>query len=144
KGQRVLMNYGILDVNQKSQVNTAYQYDHDTFRLTDLTTTRQSDDVLLQDLQYYYDPVGNITHIQDDADIQNVVYFKNKRVEPSADYVYDAIYRLTQAIGREHLGQTGGVSNAPTPQSYNDWSNINLPHPNEGNAMGTYIENFGY
>src|SRR5262249_8678807 len=59
-------------------------------------------------------------------------------------YVYDAIYRLTKATGREHLGQTGGVPNAPTPQSYNDWTNINLPHPNDGNAMGTYTENFGY
>lgn len=144
KGQRLLVNYGILDTTGKSQVSTAYQFDQETFRLTNLTTTRQSDGVLLQDLQYYYDPIGNITHIQDDADIQNVVYFKNKRVEPSADYTYDAIYRLIQARGREHLGQTGGVPNAPTPQSYNDWPNINLPHPNDGNAMGTYLEQFGY
>ncbi len=69
-----------------------------------MLTTRKSDGVSLQDLQYFYDPVGNITHIQDDADIQNVVYFKNKRVEPSADYIYDAIYRLIEATGREQLG----------------------------------------
>jgi RHS repeat-associated protein len=144
KGQRVLIEYGVLDANQKSEVNTTYQYDPETFRLANLTTTRKTDKVLLQDLQYYYDPVGNITHIHDDADIQNVIYFKNRRVEPSADYVYDAIYRLIKATGREHLGQTGDVPNSPTPQSYNDWSNINLPHPNDGNAMGTYIENFDY
>jgi len=144
KGQRVLIEYGILDGNKQSQVNTAYTYDPQVFRLTNLVTTRKSDGVLLQDLLYYYDPVGNITHVRDEADIHNVVYFKNKRVEPSADYVYDATYRLTRATGREHLGQTGGVPNAPLPQSYNDWLSINLPHPNDGNAMGTYIENFGY
>ena len=37
---------------------------------------------------------------------QNVVFFRNQRVEPSADYTYDAIYRLIAATGREHLGQT--------------------------------------
>jgi RHS repeat-associated protein len=137
KGQRTLVEYG-------NGVSTAYTYDTKTFRLIRLLTTRKSDGVSLQDLRYYYDPVGNVTHIQDDADVQNVVYFQNRRVEPSADYTYDAIYRLIQATGREHLGQTGGVANAPTPQSYNDWPNINLPHPNDGNAMGTYAENFSY
>lgn len=142
KGQRITIDYGILDANGNSNVNTAYEYDPETFRLVSLTTTSTSDGTLFQDLLYYYDPVGNITHIQDDA--QDTIYFKNKKVEPSADYLYDAIYRLIKATGREHLGQTGGVPNAPTPQSYNDWPNINLPHPNDGNAMGTYIENFGY
>jgi hypothetical protein len=49
----------------------------------------------VQNLHYTYDPVGNITHIQDDA--QQTIYFRNKRVEPSNDYTYDAIYRLIQA-----------------------------------------------
>ena len=107
-------------------------------------TTRKSDGVSLQDLRYVFDPVGNVSHVQDDADLQNVVYFKNKRVEPSADFTYDAVYQLIGALGREHLGQNGGVPNAPAPQSYNDWGNINLPHPNDGNAMGTYAESFAY
>ena len=132
KGQRMEIDYGM---SGAVQVNTTYQYDTETFRLVNQTSTRMNDGILLQDLQYYYDPVGNITHTQDDADIQNVVYFRNKRVEPSADYVYDAVYNLLKAKGREHLGQI---------PSYNDWSNINLPHPNDGNAMGVYIENFGY
>jgi RHS repeat-associated protein len=135
KAQRTAVAYG-------NGAGTAYTYDVHTFRLTHLVTTRQSDNAQLQDLQYFYDPAGNITHIQDDA--QQTIYFNNQRVEPSADYTYDAIYRLIKAAGREHLGQTGGVPNAPTPQSYNDWTNINLPHPNDGNAMGTYLENFTY
>ncbi|HEV3115357.1 MAG TPA: SpvB/TcaC N-terminal domain-containing protein, partial [Candidatus Binataceae bacterium] len=137
KGQRIEVDFG-------NGAKTAYIYDPKTFRLVNLLTTRKSDGVSLQDLDYFYDPVGNITHIQDDADAQNVVYFSNNRVEPSTDYSYDAIYRLITATGREHLGQIGGVPNTPTPQSYNDWPNINLPHPNDGKAMGTYTENFSY
>ncbi len=137
RAQRSLATFG-------SGASTAYTYDPVTFRLSRLLTTRKSDGVSLQDLSYYYDPAGNVTHVQDDADIQNVVFFKNKRVEPSADFTYDALYRLIAASGREHLGQNGGVPNAPAPQSYNDWSNVNLPHPNDGNAMGTYTEAFTY
>ncbi len=48
---------------------------------------------------------------QDDA--QQTIYFRNTRVEPSTDYTYDAIYRLIEATGREHLGQAGGVPNPP-------------------------------
>ena len=59
----------------------------------------------MQNLHYTYDPAGNITHIRDDA--QQTIYFRNQRVEPSADYTYDAIYRLIEATGREHLGQIG-------------------------------------
>ena len=68
----------------------------------------------LQNLHYTYDPAGNITHIHDDA--QQTIYFRNQRVEPSNDYTYDALYRLIQATGREHLGQAG----APIPHSHND------------------------
>ena len=63
----------------------------------------------MQDLSYYYDPVGNVTRIRDDADTQDVIFFRNQRVEPSASYTYDPLYRLIAATGREHLGQTGGA-----------------------------------
>lgn len=100
----------------------------------------------LQNLHYTYDPAGNITHIQDDA--QQTIYFRNKRVEPSNDYTYDALYRLIQASGREHLGQGG----APIAHSHNDAGRVGLLSadatgrfaPNDGNAMGTYIERYVY
>ncbi len=100
----------------------------------------------LQNLHYTYDPAGNITHIQDDA--QQTIYFRNKRVEPSNDYTYDALYRLIQASGREHLGQGG----APIAHSHNDSGRVGLLSadamgrfaPNDGNAMGTYIERYVY
>lgn len=93
----------------------------------------------LQNLHYTYDPAGNITHIQDDA--QQTIYFRNQRVEPSNDYVYEALYRLIQATGREHLGQAGG---APMPHSHDDAGRVGLLHPGDGNAMGRYIERYVY
>lgn len=164
KGQRLHIDY-------KNGATTGYSYDPDTFRLIHLYTRRgaaftedcdnpapppatiaapdfppQGKPCGLQNLHYTYDPAGNITHILDDA--QQVVYFRNKRVEPSNDYIYDAIYRLIQATGREHLGQGG----APITHSHNDSGRVGLLSadaaghfaPNDGNAMGTYTERYVY
>ncbi len=140
KGQRILMEHG-------NNTATAFTYDPLTFRLSDLTTNRAgvpANQKTVQDLSYTYDPVGNITHIQDDADIQNVVFFRNRRVEPSADYTYDATYRLILASGREQLGLNGGNPLPPWPTSYNDVPRIGLLSPGDGNAMGTYSEQYQY
>ena len=143
KGQRLRIAY-------KNGANTQYSYDPLTFRLVRLVTSRHAaafpgDDPQppiagwpgsqVKNLHYTYDPVGNITHIQDDA--QQAVYFKNQRVEPSNDYSYDALYRLIQATGREHLGQGG----APVAHSHNDAGPFSA---NDGNAMGTYVERYVY
>jgi RHS repeat-associated protein len=147
KGQRTLIDYG-------NGTRTIYEYDRLTFRLKHLLTRRNAANFpadcpqpspfgwpgcQVQNLHYTYDPVGNITHIHDDA--QQTVYFRNKRVDPSAEYTYDAIYRLIEASGREHLGQIGGM---PLPHSYNDAPRVGLQHPGDGNAMGTYLERYVY
>ena len=136
KGQRTLIEYGILDNNADSRVKTTYQYDEKTFRLTQMTTTRDNNDLLA--LDYFYDPAGNITFIRDNA--QQTTYFNNQRVDPSSDYNYDALYRLVEARGREHLGQTKGQLNPPTPPEAFNRFHIGLPHPGDGSAMGTYVE----
>ena len=136
KGQREQIVYG-------NGVRTRYSYDRLTFRLIHLETTRESDGKRLQDLSYTYDPVGNITTIRDDA--QQSVYFKNSRVEPSAEYTYDAVYRLIAATGREHLGQaTDGKPNPPRQPNHDDSFRMNLPHPGDRNAMGNYAERYEY
>lgn len=132
KGQRERIDYG-------NGTSTTYAYDPNTFRLIHLRTTRTSDHAALQDLHYTYDPTCNITHIRDDA--QQTIYFKNTVVEPHADYSYDAIYRLIEATGREHLGQSGGT---PIPHSDNDAPRVAVPHPGDGNVMGTYVERYVY
>ncbi len=127
---------------------TSYTYDPQTFRLTELTTTRPgpfpTNQQTVQDLSYYYDPVGNITHISDTADTQNVIFFRNQRVEPSSDYTYDAVYRLISATGREHLGQTGIALSPPRQVTDDDSLRLSLPQPGDGNAVGSYSEIYTY
>ena len=141
KGQRLLIEYG-------NQATTLYEYDRETFRLARLLTIRpqfgENENQSVQDLSYTYDPVGNITHIFDHADIQNTIFFRNQRVEPSSSYEYDALYRLIKATGREHLGQTGGNLNSPRQTDHDDAFRTNLAHPHDGNAMGNYTERYDY
>ena len=91
----------------------------------------------MQYLRYTYDPVANITQITDNA--QQTIYFDNQVVLPTANYVYDAIYQLIAADGREHIGQV--TTSQPT---WNDKFRVNLPHPNEGQAMRRYSEEYQY
>jgi RHS repeat-associated protein len=140
RAQRVSITHG-------NGTQTTYDYDPLTFRLIGLGTVRNGFGAgagVVQQLSYTDDPVGNITHIQDDADIQNVIYFRNRRVAPSADYTFDPTYRLVQASGREQLGQPGGPGLVPGPASYNDQPRIGLPQPGDGNAVGTYVEAYTY
>lgn len=130
KGQRTAISYA-------NGVRTSYAYDPLTFRLRHLVTVRPAGEI--QNLSYTYDPTGNLTSIRDDA--QQTAFFRNVRVEPSSDYTYDAVYRLIEATGREHLGQAGA---APTPGSYNDVPRTGRPSPDEGDALGRYLERFGY
>ncbi|UHD15035.1 SpvB/TcaC N-terminal domain-containing protein [Thiocapsa bogorovii] len=148
KGQRTRIDYG-------NKVTTRYEYDPLTYRLTHLLTRRDPsflDDCpqqpkagwpgcQVQNLHYTYDPAGNITRIRDDA--QQTIFFANQRVEPTANYSYDAIYRLTEATGREHLGQAAnGSPLPPTPSSHTD--SPRLLHPSDGNAMGRYRQQYVY
>lgn len=154
KGQRLRIDY-------KNNASTFYSYDPLTFRLNKLLTKRKAVDFpgddpqavdpgwpgkQVQNLHYTYDPVGNITHFQDDA--QQAVYFRNQRVEPSNDYIYDALYRLIQAEGREHLGQLGPAADSPrkpptAPDAFNAF-HVRQDHPNVLKAMGRYIERYVY
>ncbi len=130
RGQREKIVYG-------NGTQTTYTYDPETFRLVRLKTVRDSDDAVLQNLTYTYDPVGNITEIKDTA--QQTVFFDNDVVSPSAQYVYDALYRLIEATGREHAG---GVADMQRDQS--DVPLMNLPHANDTAALRNYTEKYVY
>jgi RHS repeat-associated protein len=128
RGQRSSIVYG-------NGTATSYEYDPATFRLTRLLTMRGSE--ALQDLRYTYDPLGNITAIRDAA--QQTIYFSNAVVSPDSAYTYDAVYRLTDAAGREHIGQL------TVPQTtWNDEYRVHLPHPNDGQMLRRYTEHFDY
>ncbi|HEY4905219.1 MAG TPA: SpvB/TcaC N-terminal domain-containing protein [Candidatus Sulfotelmatobacter sp.] len=130
KAQRVSIDYG-------NGANTTYAYDPLTFRLEHFRTTRRNDHALLQDLHYAYDPIGNITSIHDNA--QQTVYFKNQVVSASNQYVYDAVYRLIHAQGRELIGLL-----AEPQTTFDDGPRMHQPLPTDGQAMRCYRESYDY
>src|SRR5262249_39789533 len=95
RGQRLSLGLG-------NGTTTRYSYDPATFRLTRVYTRRDArfatdcagnPDAVdparpcgVQNLRYVYDPAGNVTHVQDDA--QQTIWFNNQQVEPSADFSY--------------------------------------------------------
>ncbi len=132
KGQRGRIRYG-------NGVTTTYNYESTTFLLTQILTTRTSDSKKLQDLNYTYDPVGNITHISDCA--WQTVFNANQEVNPESDYTYDALYRLMAATGREHP--------ALSPQNeqrgdFDDSWVLPLQPLNNGQALQNYSQSFSY
>lgn len=130
QGQRELIHYA-------NGAHTTSAYDPLTLRLVHLKTARKQDGADLQDLSYTYDPVGNISRITDTA--QHTVYFKNQVVSATGNYVYDAIYRLLNAEGREHAGYP------EDPQtSYDDVPRVRLLLPGDGRAMRNYREHYCY
>lgn len=123
-------------IEYRNGTSTDYHYDPDTLHLIRLRTRRGRRS--LQDLHFTYDPTGNIIRIGDAA--QPDLFFRNSRVEPTAEYTYDAMHRLIEATGREHLGQNC----QPRPYSPDDRGRIRLPHPQDGAAMGRYRERYAY
>src|SRR5205823_11870135 len=84
KGQREKIDY-------QNGATITYEYDPLTFRLSRLKTTRPAnldatasqlfnDPSVVQDLRYWYDPVGNITRIEDVA--LKTIIRNGQKVEP--------------------------------------------------------------
>ncbi|MRU49474.1 Insecticide toxin TcdB middle/N-terminal region [Pseudomonas gessardii] len=124
KGQRQQITYA-------NGVTTRYTYEPSTFRLQALVSQHTLDSRTLQALSYVYDPVGNITSIDDAS--QQVVFNANQRVDPQSNYTYDATYRLISASGREHPGVSDGG---------NDF--IPLSALNDGRALQNYTRTYSY
>ena len=148
KGQRELIVYG-------NGATTTYGYDLLTFRLTHLRTIRPAGvnglaaqlfttPVIVQDLLYTYDPTGNITSIRDAA--LRTIINNGEIVEPKSDYTYDALYRLTTAKGREHIGQTSNnrPEHRPELKPHYDFNDSTRIHPNDSQAMRNYTEAYEY
>ena len=101
-------------------VVTTYEYEPETQRLTGIKTERPTGHVsgakVLQDLRYEYDPVGNVLKITNDA--EETRFWRNQKVVPENTYVYDSLYQLVSATGREmaNAGQQGsGLPSATVP-----------------------------
>jgi len=130
KGQRTRIKYG-------NGATTKYTYDDKTFRLTRLWTFRNGGTENLQDLNYTYDPVGNITQIIDNA--QKVVFHDNKLVSPSQTFEYDALYRLTKATGREHANNVADMETL-----FDGYPHAHTSIPNDTSALRNYTRKWKY
>ena len=85
----------------------------------------------LQDFSYGYDPVGNITFIEDLAQLTR--YFNNQRIDPVCCYGYDSLYQLIQAIGSE-------VSQPSYGPALPAWQTT----PLDPNQLRNYTQTFNY
>jgi RHS repeat-associated protein len=134
KGQRLNVRYG-------NDVSIRYTYDPVTFRLQNITTLQHPADPAgqaIQDLNYHYDPVGNITEINDTA--QQTWFFRNSVVLPANSFTYDALYQLISATGREHAGLGMDMQ-----RDNNDIPFLQpVPENNNAGAVRNYTENYTY
>ncbi|OBS39255.1 toxin [Pseudomonas syringae pv. syringae] len=88
-------------------VVSLYAYDQQDGRLIGLSAI-SADGTLLQQLNYSYDPVGNILLVNDAS--QPDRYCDNQLIEPISHYRYDTLYQLIEATGRE---VRNGASHGP-------------------------------
>ena len=127
KGQKLVLVLG-------NGTQTTYTYDAENFRITSIKTERPQPPKGVQDLAYTYDPVGNITHINDAA--QAVIWHNNTQIEPRHDYVYDALYRLIEATGRENATAVSPPAGYDVP-----WPTGSFP---SGDGVRNYTQRYAY
>lgn len=89
----------------------------------------------LQALTYTYDPSGNVVEVRDAA--QQARFFDNGVVAAGRRFVYDALYRLVRAEGREHAALTQPLPGEEVAPSL-------IPHPNDVAAARRYTETYAY
>ncbi|MBG6047260.1 RHS repeat protein [Proteus mirabilis] len=96
-----------LRVEHGNGLVTTYEYEPETQRLLHVKTQRPQGHVLgakiMQDLRYEYDPVGNIICLKNDAEATR--YWRNQKIVPENRYMYDSLYQLVSATGRELANQ---------------------------------------
>jgi len=130
KGQRNKVIYG-------NDVITQFSYDEKTFRLLSLMTKRENN-TLLQDLHYTYDPVGNISYVQDNAIAD--IFYDNMHIKPASEYTYDALYRLVEATGREN----DSILTFGECDNWNDKPFMHQLNPGDPMVVRNYTQRYQY
>lgn len=93
----------LLRKEQGNGVLSTFTYDPCNLRLIGVRVERPAGHRLgaqcLQDLHYRYDPAGNVTAVDDQA--QATRYWRNQQVPAQSRFIYDSLYQLVSASGRE-------------------------------------------
>lgn len=111
-------------------VMTRAEYSPEDGRLLQLSAAA-GEQTPLQNLQYVYDPVGNIVSLEDKT--QAVTYFNHQRIEPVSRYRYDSLYQLVEAKGWE----VSQPSHGPALPNL-------LPTPLDPKQRRNYTQTFAY
>ncbi|WP_083236342.1 RHS repeat domain-containing protein [Pseudomonas sp. S3E12] len=98
----------------RNQVVSLFDYRPEDGRLTRLRA-RHLNGKCLQDLNYGYDPVGNILSIEDKA--LPVRFFANQRIESITRYIYDSLSQLIAATGWETGSDNRGPAHREAPRA---------------------------
>lgn len=106
------------------------EYDPADGRLMLMRTTRGTAPPVEQ-LHYTYDPVGNLTRVEDLA--QPVRYFANQQIKAINRYSYDSLYQLVEARGRESASSHIGPA---LPEL--------LPSPIDASQLLNYTQSYRY
>jgi RHS repeat-associated protein len=109
---------------------TSYRYEDTTLRLLTITTTGPAPggQRVLQDIGYTFDPVGNVTHVENRS--YQAAFCYEQPVSAGSDYGYDALYRLLRGTGRQAPSGDAVMRFCP-------------PEP-ERRDLAPYIQQFGY
>lgn len=99
-------------ISSGNNTRTEFTYDKQSLRLIRARTRTVDKKSTRQDLQYTYDPRGNITHIDDPAQQ------KINGQSASKDYTYDPINRLIKSSCRKNIGTNGATHAVGHTQEY--------------------------
>ncbi|MFJ2480951.1 RHS repeat domain-containing protein [Pseudomonas sp. NPDC087598] len=101
----------IIEQQAGNGVRSQWSYDPANGRLRS-QSSRKDAGPALQDFEYFYDPVGNITRIEDHA--FHPVWFANQLIDGHRDFTYDSLYRLSSATGYDD-GPLSDIPGLPQP-----------------------------
>ena len=134
-GRRTAMSLG-------NGIDVRRDYDEQTRRVARISAARGALG-LLQDIQYTYDPVGNVVVTNDLAQAPAVLgpFLRGLHVSPECDYTYDARYQLTAATGRTHPALSEGDYRPGAAGTVNGTRQLSL---NDGSLIERYRRTFSY
>jgi insecticidal toxin complex protein TccC len=106
----------IIEQRAGNDVLSTWTYDPADGRLSTQRAQKNAEPAL-QDLEYFYDRVGNITRLEDHT--FQPIYFANQLVDGHRDFTYDSLYRLTSASGYDDAPPSD-VPGRPSPGDPNN------------------------
>ncbi|KAF5572211.1 uncharacterized protein FSUBG_14119, partial [Fusarium subglutinans] len=123
--------------------HTTWEYDESSRELLLKTTQRDRDAKTIECLRYIYDVGGRISFKGNLA--HEDVFFRNRRIDSSNNYLYDSFGRLRRATGREMVNTDVSGPSISSPMSIALATGSGLRSSNFNNEKLTrYAETYNY